>query len=378
MSKTRITEKTALLTLEPDKFSIHTFELSMQLTFKEWDAIKKKLYKDRLIRKDKEVKGLFRVSAYEKHGIRIAIGCHEHSSGYNGYAITLIVNPRKLIDPKSSYIGILPPKKESVDRLKSRFSDLFEGSVFEKDIDSYMLRRVDLCTNVRCDNKKIFREIVRVIRKLPTPPKYDRKLSTKKDKKQSNKINKHTLRFSCGTHTLVIYDKTFQISDQGIKTDYETLPEGVLRFEVQYKRKMIRDLENETKTSKPSELLWKLIQESEARMIKHFSQCIADVSFCQLEEILRRIDNSHYKPKDRDALRKLAELMQRKQSVDVALDEMEDMGYETDRVLSRFTKLGISPVPLWTRFCAEFIPGPVEILKQIGDGSIEIHYIKKK
>ena len=378
MSKTRIIDKTALLTLEPDKFSIHTFELSMKLPFAEWNSIKKKLYKDHLIYEDENVEDLFHVPAYEAHGIRITLSCHEHSSGYKDYFINLIVNPRKLIDPESSYIGILPPEKENVNRLKSEFSGLFEGSVFENDIDSYMLKRVDLCTNIRCDNKKIFREIVRVIRKLPTPPKYKRILSTKEDKKQRNKINKHTLKFYCGTHTLVIYDKTFQISDQGIKTDYETLPEGVLRFEVKYKRKQIRDLENETETNKTSKLLWKLIQESENRMIKHFSQCIADVSFCQLEEILRRIDDSHYKPKDKDAMRKLAKLMQRKQSVDVVLDEMEDLGYETDRVLSRFTKLGISPVPLWTRFCAEFIPGPVEILKQIGDGSIEIHYIKKK
>lgn len=183
MSKTRITDKIAHLTLEPDEFSIHTFELSMQLTLKEWYVIKKKLYKNRLIRQDKEVKGLFHVDAYKEHGIRITLICYEHSSGYKDYVITLVVNPRKLIDPKSSYIGILPPKKKSVDNLKSKFSDLFEGSVFENDIDSYMLRRVDLCTNVRCDNKKIFREIVRVIRKLPTPPKYNRKLSTKKDKK---------------------------------------------------------------------------------------------------------------------------------------------------------------------------------------------------
>lgn len=54
------------------------------------------------------------------------------------------------------------------------------------------------------------------------------------------------------------------------------------------------------------------------------------------------------------------------------------LDYETIGVLSRFIKLGISPVPLWTRFCAEFIPGPVEILKRIGEEKIEIHYIKKK
>lgn len=67
---------------------------------------------------------------------------------------------------------------------------MFEGTAFESDIDAYELKRVDLCVNVRCDNKKIFREIVRTIRKLPTPPKYERKLSNGKDK---SKINKHYL-----------------------------------------------------------------------------------------------------------------------------------------------------------------------------------------
>lgn len=59
MSKTRITDKTALLTLEPDKFSIHTFELSMKLFFVEWNSIKKKLDKNHLIYEDENIKGLY-------------------------------------------------------------------------------------------------------------------------------------------------------------------------------------------------------------------------------------------------------------------------------------------------------------------------------
>jgi len=77
-------------------------------------------------------------------------------------------------------------------------------------------------------------------------------------------------------------------------------------------------------------------------------------------------------------MRKLAKLMQRKQSVDVALDKMDELGYDTDKILSRFTKLGISPVPLWKNFCAQTIPGPVQILQNISAGGISIEYTKKK
>lgn len=347
--------KIANLILEPDKYSAHTFELSKNLMYTEWKDIKSMFYESSKkhsttkIYEDEKVKGLFHIIAFQSKGIRISLRRVEHSNGYYEYSIGMIINPRKLIDPKSSYIGIFPPNKESVDELKSKFSALFKGTAIPNDIDSYKLKRVDLCVNIRCNHKKIFREIVRVIRKLPTPPKYERKLSEGKDCK---KINKHTLRFACGTHILVIYDKTFQITDQGIKSDFEKLPEGVLRFEVQYERKMIRDLENESGETKVSQLLWLLIQESEERVIKHFRQCVADVSFCQLDEILNRINNSNYKEEKREAMRKLAKLMQRKQSVDVALDKMDELGYDTDKILSRFTKLGISPVPLWKNFCA--------------------------
>ena len=62
---------------------------------------------------------------------------------------------------------------------------------------------------------------MRVLRKLPTPPKYTREKYKHKDKKKANRYNKHYIRFHCGTHELIIYDKTYQMQDNNLVISYE-------------------------------------------------------------------------------------------------------------------------------------------------------------
>lgn len=116
----------------------------------------------------------------------------------------MVVNPRKLIDPESGYLGILPPQKQSIAELDKSFRQLFKGTPFPCDISQYYLSRIDLCTNLRCDNNRVFRELVRVLRKTRTPEKYQRKKYRHKDKKEANRYNKHYIRLTCSTHELVI------------------------------------------------------------------------------------------------------------------------------------------------------------------------------
>ncbi len=213
MSTRKERTKTAYWALQPDGFSIHTFELSRQLTANEYCSIKDKLYRQQEQSAPKgwiyeDNYGNHICTLYKKHGIRIKL---EHnqvngSKGIDTYFIRMVVNPRKLIDPESSYIGILPPKESCVKKLKKAFVKLLRDTIFEDDINGYQLTRTDLCTNIRCDNKKLFRELVRVLRKLPTPPKYTREKYKHKDKKKANRYNKHYLRFHCGTHELIKFE----------------------------------------------------------------------------------------------------------------------------------------------------------------------------
>lgn len=384
MSKKITRTRETSFMLETDGFSIHTFELSRKMTKHEWHHLKEKLYAKQSKRPKREKvwiyrdgKGCHRVTLFEEHGIRITLQ-HYEGDGHDSYYVYLAINPRKLIDPECSYLGILEPKESSIKALKTAFRKLLKDSVFENELDQYRLHRVDLCANIRCEHKKIFRETVRVLRKLPTPKKYKRVFSEHKDRKTRNNINKHYIQFVCGTHNLVIYDKTFQLEDQGLTVDLEGLPAGVLRFEVQYQRKMIRDLEKAQKTEDPAELLSMLMHESRNRIYRHFSYCFADVRFCQYDEIIDRIDSSRYDHEHKKAMRELVHRLRKKQTVDSVIEDMEKEQYPMDGILNRFTNLGISPIPLWQNFCAQMIPGPVELLERVANENVMVEYEKKK
>ena len=378
----KIVTRKARFMLESDGFSIHTFEISRKLTKSEWNYCKGKLYdQSKVFSKGcvyKESEGVHRVSQYEANGLRITLEHAHDQENSRGYYVRMIINPRKVIDPNASYIGIFPPEKSSIIELQAAFHTLLKQSVFNDQLDDYYLSRVDLCVNIRCDHKKIFREVVRVLRKLPTPPKYKRVSRKEKDKKKANKYNKHYIKFQCGTHSLVIYDKTYQATEQGLRVDYEDLSGGVLRFEVQYQRSVLRGLEKKLNTDNPSELLWYLMRKSEKRISKHFEQCFADIQFCQIEEIERRIMGSKYEDETKQMMLELAHRMQRKQSVDQVLEEMQSEGFAVNDLLRRVHKLGFSPIPLWKNFCAQQIPGPVSLLRMISEGEVVIPYQKMK
>lgn len=381
MSKKIVKHKTANFTLEPDGFSIHTFELSKKLSTTEYYDIKDQLYRQLeqsggkpWVYKDgygNHICVLY--TGYGINSIRL-----EHNRSADTYFLRMVVNPRKLIDPKSSYIGILPPEEASIKALRKAFAKLFKDTVFENDINAYQLTRADLCTNIRCDNRKLFRELVRVLRKLPTPPKYERKLYKHKDKKKTNRYNKHYLRFVCGTHELVIYDKTYQMRECGLVVSYEKLPESVLRFEVHCEREYLRKVEKNSGQTDTDKLLRQLIQESEDRMIDHFSRCFSDVKYVQFGEIERIVMQSAFKKENKDSMLELASRLQRAQSVDKALSKMEKEGCDTAGLLERFNKLGISPIPLWKNFCAKELPGPAALLKAVSDGELAVEYLKIK
>lgn len=385
MSNRTESKKTAVFELEPDGFSIHTFELSKRLTMYEFRQIKDKLYRKQeksagkpFIYEDEARPGIYHYTAYNKKGVRITLERNHMKNETDTYYVRMVVNPRVLIDPGCSYLGILPPEESSIGKLREAFKEQFSKSVFDNDINDYYISRLDLCTNIHCGNNTLFRELIRVLRKLPTPPKYERKFYKHKDRKKANRYNKHYLRFSCGTHELIIYDKTYEIREGNLILAYEKLKEGVLRFEIHCEREYMRKIEKKVGDLDTSDLLWFMITESEDRIVDHFSRCFSDTKFVQAETLKQAIKKSGYKKEDKKTMLELASQLQRTQSVDKALSKMEKQGYRTSGTLDRFDKLGISPIPLRKNFCAESLPGPVELLRSVSEGNVTVEYVKAK
>lgn len=387
MSKKTLKHKKAHIHLEPDGFSIHTFELSMQLSKSEWHNCKEQLYAEQresdetFIYADKSCKGLHICTKYADAGIRIRLE-HIGSKKENlKYFVRMVVNPRKLIYPQSGYLGILPPEEDSIELLEKAFRHQFRKSLFEKGLRKYYLSRVDLCTNIRCDNKKVFRELVRLLRKTATPKKYERRFYQHKDKQKANQYNKHYIRIACDLQELVIYDKTYQMNENDLIVAYEGLPSGILRVEVHYERDKLRRIEKEHKTDDPLDLLWLLMQESKPRICKLVEKCYPDQPYLRYEDGLAAI-NAHRKfpQAEKKAMHTLLTEMRRKQTIDKAFQSMEKQHIKTVGLLQRFSKLGISPIPLRKGYAAKRMPSLPEILQTVADKPIvvDLHCAKWK
>ena len=131
----------------------------------------------------------------------------------------------------------------------------------------------------------------------------------------------------------------------------------------------------DAKFSKPSYLLWELIQRSEEELTKKFTACFPEMQYLHPDDIREKIKASSYKKKTKKRMCELVELLSRVQSVDKALSKMEKNGYDVSDLLDRFKKLGISPVPLRMNSRAHHLPSPAELLRTAAAGEkVEVKY----
>ena len=391
----KLRKKTAKFVLSPDGFSIHTFELWMQLTKKRYTEIRDFLYglnhSDVVTYKNDWNHVVCK--AYKNFGIGITLEkSHGTDNQFTTLGIRIFISPRRLLDPDTPYLGILEPSANSIALVDGKFHKLFKETPISSRIDKYIATRVDLCTNIQCDSGKLFREMVRVIHKLPTPPKYHRKFrktvkpgmskeKRSKAMKADNAYNKHYFKVSCKSCDLVIYDKGYQITAEGLESiGYEKLPNSVLRFECRYNRDILCKTAKDMELNSSTELLEFLIENSESLLISSFSRYFDNQPFCRFEEIKRQIINSKYRRSTQEVMLEFSERLRRGQIVDKVLERMEKDGWKFKRkeLFDQFHKLGVNPIPLWNNFCAPQLPSPVALLQQVSGGPVSVNYIVVK
>ncbi len=363
--------KKAKFTLEPDGFSTHTIEFSREVSKTEYRRLVDELYRCNVGKKNAMYQdrstGSYICTQFSDSGIRVRL---ESTKDYR--FIRLVVNPRILTTGQNGYLGIFQNERENVDLLEQAFKSVLKDTPLENRMTRYYLSRVDLCTNIRCTDKTVFRELVRALRKTPTPKKYERRYFDHKDKKKANRYNKHLIRLSCGQQELVIYDKDHQIKENKLETDFEGLAERVLRIEVHLGRDKLRRIEKETGEEKSPELLWILMQQSRERILKLAEKCYPNLPYLHYEDGKELIKNSSFHFETKARMLRLFKLMRHRQTVDSALQVMEKENIKTDDLLKRFAKLGLNPIPLRKDFKVKSMPSLVHILKTLGDSTVEI------
>lgn len=382
-------KRVAEFTLESEGFSIHTLELSCQYTEHSWKVLKDKLYQELEKRDPKQAPWIYAedkqrrryiCTRYSDHGVRITLERNESKSQHNSYFVRMVINPRKLLDPKASYLGILEPTDDCIRNVSKTFQVLFKHTPFEENMDMYYLTRVDLCTNVRCSNSKIFRELIRASQKLPTPAKLKRKYYKDKDKERERRYNKHYIRFICGSYEMVMYDKTYHLTDADLELSYEKLPEGVLRYEIRVFRGAIRSIEKEEELQTVSDSLSYFVSESKALMLSTFSAHFPPAVYMRQPDLLNYILNyTQYQDYTKYNMVGLVHQVGKSNTVTDALEHMKKDKATSKALLDRFTKLGLSPIPLRKNFSAAMLPNPTHLLMKLASGKpVTVEYIRSK
>ena len=354
-------KKSGMFKLEPDKFSIHTFEISKKLTNQDYKRMRDRLYCQRPkgeIYRDRAWQGegeRHRCRWFQRSGLRISLEKDVHGHISTCY-LWVAVNPRKLINPNSSYLGILPPTEESVQDVSKMLFVVLKGSGLPCVLDAYQLSRVDLCVNIRCDSTALFKELLRVARKLPTPPKYERAIFKSADRKTASKYNRHHITLKHKSRELVIYDKTYQIIENGLLLDEEKLPKGVLRFEVHELRERISKVEKKLGTGSVTSLLCHYIGQSERIITRCFGRAYPDKKFMQPDR-LRSLIHAEANTAVGDGMARLAEVMVRVKTLKKGVKKIGKEGYDAEAVLAQFARLSISPF----RCGKSSVPGPCRV-----------------
>ena len=153
------------------------------------------------------------------------------------------------------------------------------------------------------------------MRKLPTPPKYERYYYKDSDIKAANRYNKHHVTLKHRSRELVVYDKTYQIMENGLRLDEEKLPKGILRFEIHELRERVSKIEKKLGTTDIESLLSYYIEESEKYITRCFGRAFPDERFMQpdtLNELIQKVSDAGL----REGMIRLVMLMTRTKSLE--------------------------------------------------------------
>ncbi len=375
-SDRKIQNKKAFFYLEPDGFSIHTMEIRSKLDGETHQEIVNYLYEmapAREMREKPKKSGNYECTLYSTHGIRIkirSVKVEAEQGHFSQFYIRMVVNPKKLIDPKSSYLGIFPAEESNMEKLCESFTALFQDTPIGHNLDFYKLFRLDLCTNIRCTTENFFSETMRVLKKLPNSSRYERIYQ------KSAEENKRTITLKNGSHSLVIYDKSYQIKKEKLGKDKKK--GKVLRVELQCKRPYIKKWQKELQEPIMTEALWAMMQASQEKLCYHMNICFGDVTFLPKENIIEMIDGTKYRQKTKENQKELVELMVTVPEVEKALKKMKLTVKEGQALLKKFRTMGISPVPLRKNFGGDFLCGPLDLMRLCADDVITLPYTKVK
>lgn len=340
--------------LTSDGFSFHTLELRWNPT----DAAFANAF-DRLRQCNcggefypvKEGGGVFawRCNALSKNGIRVFL-----TRGHKNL-ISLTVNPRRLLEPDASYLGIVPPYPSTLEEIRDNFTLVMRKAGLPEDINAWKLHRLDLCVNICWNRKNAAAELIRLLR-------LDEPLSSAFVKE--SELRRHAVRWSNDRVELVAYDKLLQMKRESLIKG-EKLPKSVLRVELHFGRAWIRDFIKKEHLETTVDAIQALSQNSRRLILKYAQKCMYGGMYRKLKAQMEIVEEAGgMKKKIRKRLKSILRTAN-SSSLKEARKGLTEEQWET--CLAHFQRLGIHPLPLREKYPVKQLPSLLMILNELDE-----------
>ena len=374
-----------------DGYSFHTLELKAHPNSESFHDTLELLYKAAKKSKDSRYT-TYPLKEYESetlkphcstmlspHGILLYL-TERIKDDWHKYTIKAIVNPRKVLDPGCSYLGIAPTDVESLNRFQDEFTSLMRRYDLPEFLDEWTMTRLDLCVNLQLNKKRSAQEFCRLLQKDLLPPKLERVFfydpdADKEIQKKQKDADQHSICLENDSYSIVVYDKLYQAEVEGLmeSNSWHELPDSILRLELRCFRTYLKKMAKKENLDSTSEQLYWMAQNSRELILKKVHQIFSGGTHYKPDIAKQIINDSKYHETTCEQLqwlinrtrypfnlRQLEKGMQKKfalnpRSVVKRLEQLEN--------------LGINLVPLRNDFYLDQLPSLTKIMKFLEDDS---------
>lgn len=372
-----------------DGYSFHTLELKAHPDSGSFHDALKLLYK--AAKKSKDSRWTtYPLKEYESetlkphcstmlshHGILLYL-TERIKKGWHNYTVKTVVNPRKVLHPGCSYLGIAPTDEESLDQFQDEFTTLMRQYDLPEFLDDWTLTRLDLCVNLQLNKKKSAREFCRLLQKDLLPSKlewvffYDPDVNKETQKKQKD-ADRHSICLENDSYSIVVYDKLYQAEAEGLieKETWFKLPDSILRLELRCFRTYLKKLAEKEGLDSTSEQLYWMAQNSRELILKKVHQIFSGGTHYKPDVSKQIINDSKYHETTCEQLQWLINRTRHPFNLRQLEKGMKKKFKVTSRTaaqrIEQLERLGINLVPLRQDFYLEQLPSFPMILELLED-----------
>lgn len=359
-----------------DAFSVHTIELCCHPTMK---ALHRTI--DRLFALSRKIahKGMFLLPSkhassktyscllFADQGVRLYLSILNSNDVPRAY-VKMFVNPRKLLDSSSSYLGIMPLDEQSFVRFSENFTDLMRTIGLPEFLADWQLNRCDLCVNLQFGKNKVARELMAALRKNTPGGKFKQKhyMDSSLSPQKLKEKRKHYLCYATDSVRLVVYDKMYQLTENKLILAQEKLPNGVLRVELQCQKKFLNSQAKKLDCDTNAHTLLRCMQQNSADYIlKYVKKCFCSGMQYTPDALFQVLETAKIRDQLKQPMLALCNSL-RYGSLDKAVKTIQKQYQLSEqnvrRILKKFQKLGICPIPLRTRYFRSSLPSLPDLL----------------